>query len=166
MTVQASYNRAAYVLIDRSAISHNLQRVREIASNTKVMAVIKADGYGHSMEVAAQALDEADEFAVTSLDDVSRLRSKGFNKPITMLSATFTVDDLNSMSALSVRPVIYDHEQLNCLIKLNKSAKLDLWIKIDTGMGRLGLSIEEAKRVLAQLSAHSGVNSILSLIHI
>ena len=122
MINRTSNTRAAHVLIDRTAMSHNLERVRELAPNSKVMAVIKADGYGHSMEVAAQALGSADEFAVTDLDDVRRLRQAGIGKTITMLSSSFGLDDLNAMAKNSVRPVIYDHEQLSLLSNLDSSA--------------------------------------------
>jgi alanine racemase len=132
----------------------------------KVMAVIKADGYGHGMEIAAKALASADEFAVSSLDDVKRLRSQGFDKPITMLSATFDADDLNIMPAQSVRPVIYDLSQLPVLAKLSATAELDLWLKVDTGMGRLGLCVEDAHLIAARLLSQAGVRSVSAMTHL
>lgn len=170
MTYQGNNNRknkrATHVVIDRSAMQHNLQRVRELVPKSKVMAVIKADGYGHSMEVAAEALTSADEFAVTGLDDVARLRSQGFDKPITMLSATFSVDDLNQMPAQKVRPVIYDVDQLSVVAELDESAGLDLWLKVDTGMGRLGLCIEDAHLIAARLLNQKGLNSVSAMTHL
>lgn len=154
------------MLIDRSAIKHNLQKVRELVPNAQLMAVIKADGYGHSMEVAASALDQADEFAVTGLDDVERLRGQGIDKPITMLSPTFNTDDLNQMSAQRVRPVIYDLGQLDALSGLDPSAELDIWLKVDTGMGRLGLCIEDAHLIASRLLSHSGINSVSAMTHL
>jgi len=115
------------------------------------MAVIKADGYGHGMEVAAQALQDADEFAVTGLDDVVRLRGQGFDKPITMLSPVFSAEDLSQMTAQGVRPVIYDLDQLSM---------------IDTGMGRLGVCIEDAHLVAARLLSQAGVNSVSLMTHL
>jgi alanine racemase len=166
VSYQLSNNRATHVVIERAAIEHNLKRVTEFVPSAKVMAVIKADGYGHGMELAAQALASADEFAVSSLDDVTRLRSQGFDKPITMLSATFTVDDLNSMSEQKVRPVIYDLEQLSILSGLSPTAELDLWLKIDTGMGRLGLCIDDAHLIVARLLSQTGVNSVSAMTHL
>ncbi|MBL4673863.1 MAG: alanine racemase [Arenicella sp.] len=166
MSYQPSNSRAAYVVIDSAAIEHNLKRVTELVPSAKVMAVIKADGYGHGMEVAAKALANADEFAVSSLDDVARLRSQGFDKPITMLSATFDVDDLNIMSAQKVRPVIYDLAQLAIIAELSETAELDLWLKIDTGMGRLGLCIDDAHLMAARLLSQAGVNSVSAMTHL
>lgn len=159
-------NRATHVVIDRAAIKHNLQRVREFVPNAKVMAVIKADGYGHSMETVARALEAADEFAVTCLDDVDRLRSQGFNKPISMLSSTFTVDDLHRMPAQQVRPVFYDSCQLSALSELDDSANLDLWLKVDTGMGRLGFCVEDAHLIAARLLSHRGIKSVSVMTHL
>ncbi len=163
---QPANNRTAYAQIDRSAIKYNLQRVRKLAPDSKIMAVIKADGYGHGMEVVAESLAYADEFAVTCLDDVNRLRNQGFDKIITMLSSTFTVDDLNQMSANDVRPVIYDIDQLRQVSEIEQSAHLDLWLKIDTGMGRLGLSIDDAHLVAPCLLAQTGVNSVSVMTHL
>jgi alanine racemase len=166
VSYQTSNSRAAHVVIDSAAIEHNLTQVATIVPSAKVMAVVKADGYGHGMEVAAKALANADEFAVSSLDDVKRLRSQGFDKPITMLSATFDVDDLNSMSAQKVRPVIYDLAQLPTLVELSEKAELDLWLKIDTGMGRLGLCIDDAHLIAARLLSQTGVNSVSAMTHL
>jgi alanine racemase len=166
MTYRRQNNRATHVVIDRSAMQHNLFQVKKVAPHSKVMAVVKADGYGHSMEVAAQALDGADEFAVTCLDDVRRLRSQGFDKPITMLSATFNVDELNQMSAQGVRPVIFDLDQLAALSQINDSAKLDIWLKVDTGMGRLGLCIEDSHLIASRLLIQKGVNSVSAMTHL
>jgi len=154
------------VVIDRSAMKHNLQRVRELVPNAKVMAVIKANGYGHSIDVAAQVFEGADEFAVTSLDDVDRLRDSGVQKTITLLSSTFTAEQLNRMSAQRVRPVIYDLEQLSQLAKIDTGAQLDLWLKVDTGMGRLGLCVEDAHLIAPRLLSQPGVNSVSAMTHL
>ena len=154
------------MLIDRAAVTHNLQRVRELTPNSKIMAVVKADGYGHSMEVAAQALGSADEFAVTGLDDVRRLRQAGIDKAITMLSSNFGVNDLNVMAKNAVRPVIYDHEQLSLLSNLDSNAALDLWLKLDTGMGRLGFSEQDLHLVVEKLLTNVGVNSVSLMTHL
>lgn len=166
MSYQTSNSRAAYIVIECAAIEHNLKQVTTLVPSAEVMAVIKADGYGHGMEVAATALANADEFAVSSLDDVRRLRGQGFDKPITMLSATFDTDDLNLMSAQKVRPVIYDLAQLTTLAELSETAELDLWLKVDTGMGRLGLSIEDAHLIAARLLSQTGISSVSAMTHL
>lgn len=166
MSYQLKNNRATHITVSRKAIQHNLHRVRELAPNAKVMAVIKANGYGHDMLLAADALNGADEFAVTGLDDLERLRSHGISKQVTLLSSRFKVDDLNQMTSQNVRPVIYDFEQLDELKKLHESANLDLWIKVDTGMGRLGFSLEDAPIIATKLMAQRGVRSVSAMTHL
>jgi len=130
------------------------------------MAVIKADAYGHDMGVAAECLHSAEEFAVSSLDDVARLRSLGIVKVITLLSASFDSDDLNSLITQNVRPSLYDYSQLALFENLPDNADLSIWLKVDTGMGRLGLSMEEIPGVLKRLSAVKGIRDISLMTHL
>ena len=166
MTNKIHNNRATHITVNVDAIKHNLNRVRELVPNAEVMAVIKADGYGHSMALVAQALSDADEFAVTGLDDLRHLRANGINKQVTMLSASFNVTDLNEMASQNARPVIYDFDQLNELQKLDESAGLELWIKVDTGMGRLGFALEDAPIVAARALTQAGVASVSLMTHL
>jgi len=159
-------NRATHITIDRSAFAHNLARVKELAPNTDIMAVIKADGYGHGMEVAADALTDADEFAVNSIDDVHRLRAYGVSKVLNVLSAQLDLMHLNSLSDLNVRPVFYDLAQLALYEQVNSTANLSVWIKVDTGMGRLGVLPEELALVYGRLSAIEGVSSVNLMTHL
>ena len=159
-------NRAAHVVIDRDAMAHNLAQVKALTPNARIMAVIKADAYGHNMEVAAQALDGADEFAVTSLDDVARLRANGISKPLTVLSSSFDIEQLNQMSSQNVRPVIYDLAQISELTHLSADAHLDIWLKLDTGMGRLGLCIDDAHMVAQRLLKQNGIASVSAMTHL
>ena len=118
------------------------------------------------MDIAAQVFEDADEFAVTSLDDVERLRDNGIQKTVTLLSSTFTANHLNQMSTRRIRPVIYDLDQLSELAKIHTDACLDLWLKVDTGMGRLGLSIEDAHLIAPRLISQPGINSVSAMTHL
>ena len=73
--------RPVQVVIDRTAIKHNLAKIQALANGAKIIAVIKADAYGHGLEVVAKQLKDVDEFAVNSMDDVQRLRVAGIDKP-------------------------------------------------------------------------------------
>ena len=130
MNYKINNNRATHITVSRKAIKHNLQRVRDLVPNASIMAVIKANGYGHNILEVANALGDANEFAVTDLDDVALLRANGVNKQVTMLSSRFDTDDLNVMAEQNVRPVIYDFDQLNQVAKLSEQANLDVWIKV------------------------------------
>jgi len=159
-------NRPACVYINREAYQHNVNRVRELTPNASVMAVIKADGYGHGMEVSADALEDADEFAVNSLDDVQRLREHGVKKKLTVLSASLTVEDLNQLSEMNVRPVFYDLAQLSLFEKINPDANLSIWLKVDTGMGRLGILPNELPSVYPRLLKIKGLSSVSMMTHL
>lgn len=163
-------HRRASITVSRSALQHNFSRVRDLASEAAIMSVIKADAYGHDMLMVAKVLNEVmsagDEFAVTGVDDVYRLRSQGIDSPITMLSSRFTTDELNGMSANKVRPVIYDSQQLESVTNLDSSAELDIWLKVDSGMGRLGFSLEDAPLIAARLMSNKGVRSVSAMTHL
>jgi len=131
------------------------------------MAVIKADGYGHGMENAAQALiDNVDEFAVNSLDDVIRLRNAGFDKASTVLSASFNLHELYQLDELGARVTIYDLSQIPVLESIDKNLKMSIWLKVDTGMGRLGFLPEELPAVLHRLSKVESVDQISLMTHL
>ena len=166
MTNKLTQARPAHVLIDQSAMRHNLSRVRELCPGSSVMAVIKADAYGHGMEAAADALVEADQFAVSSLDDVLRLRRHGVNKNIIVLSASVNADELRQLSELAVQPVIYDHSQLAALENLDSSEELSVWLKVDSGMGRLGFSPEELSSVRQRVASMAAVKQLSLMTHL
>lgn len=162
-----SNNRPVRAHISIKAIRHNSQRIRELVPDSKIMAVIKADGYGHGMETAAQALDgHVDEFAVNSLDDVFRLRDAGFNKAITVLSASFNLEELYQLNEHRARVTIYDVSQIAVLESIDKDLKMSIWLKADTGMGRLGFSPEELQPALHRLSAIQSVDQISLMTHL
>lgn len=166
MSLTRSHHRATRVVIDTSAYRHNLERVRSLVPNAKVMAVIKADGYGHGMEVTADALVSADEFGVTDLDDVERLRQHGVDKPLNLLSSRFSAQELMTFSERNLRPVFYDFSQFGLLKELPSNANLDLWLKVDTGMGRLGLSVEDAHVIFDSLVDNPAVRSVSAMTHL
>ena len=157
--------RPAEVLIDAAALRHNLQQVRARCAGTPVMAVIKADAYGHGMDFAAEVLSDADEFGVSSMDDVHRLRHNNIDTPCTVLSANFDAEQLQQMRDLEVRPVIYEHSQIGLLENLPDSRAVSVWLKVDTGMGRLGFSLEQADSVLHRLNQASGVDQVGLMTH-
>ncbi len=159
-------NRAVCVEINRAAFTHNLNVVKALTPNAAVMAVIKADGYGHGMEVTADSLAGADEFAVNSLDDVQRLRAHGVTKALTVLSADLNTEHLNQLTELNVRPVFYDLAQLMVFEQVDANANLSIWLKVDTGMGRLGVLPSDLPFVYQRLSKIDGISSINVMTHL
>ena len=159
-------HRPVQAVIDSAAFKHNLAKVKDLAKRAKVIAVIKADGYGHNMEVAAKYLLDADEFAVNSIDDVLRLRAAGIDKRLHLLSAVFDAEHLSMMSEQDVQPVIYEWEQLRLLEQLSPQAQLRIWIKVDTGMGRLGFLPDEMPELMRRIDACSGLAAFSLMSHL
>lgn len=166
MSVVQQQFRATHVVIDSRAYQHNLAVVRSLVPEARVMAIIKSDGYGHGMELAADALREADEFGVTCQDDAERLRQHGVSKPLTLLSGRYSTAQLNQFGDRRWRPVVYDESQLAAFDSLEGGTAIDIWIKIDTGMGRLGFYPDKLAEVYQRLRSNPRVGSISLMTHL
>jgi len=146
-------SRPTTVTIDLSALGHNLARVRVLAPRSKVMAVVKADGYGHGLERVAAALSDADAFVVAALSDAERLREAGLRNRIVLLSGIDEPADLAQLRALQVDTVVHHESQLAILEADRGEAPLRVWLKFDTGMHRLGFDPALAASLHARLRA-------------
>jgi alanine racemase len=144
-------------LIDNSALRHNLARVRELAPGSRVMAVIKANAYGHGLETAAAALADADGFAVARVEEALALRAAGSRQRILLLEGVSRVEQLEVAARENFDVMVHSHEQLVMLEQRPHGATLQTWIKVDTGMNRLGFRVEEFPGALARLVRIRGV---------
>ena len=148
--------RAAQANIHVEAITRNLARVRELAPGAKVLAIVKADGYGHGLERVTRYLSGADAFGVASIEDAERIRALGMNHRIVLLSGFDEQRDLDIVRELKLDCVLHDHAQLAMLAAEPSAASRDpirFWLKFDTGMHRLGFAIDSAPEVLARVLA-------------
>ena len=130
--------RPARVVINLSALHHNLQRVREIAPDSKVMAIVKADAYGHGLARVAHALTIVDAFGVACLEEARELRNSGIEHPIILLEGPYTANELKEIDQLGLEIVIHAIDQVEMLEQIELSQPISIWLKIDTGMHRLG----------------------------
>ncbi len=149
--------RATTATIHLDALRHNLARIREAAPHSKIMAVVKADGYGHGLERVAKALTDADAFGVAALSDAQRLRDSGLNQKIVLLSGFDEAADLSLLRQLSVDTVVHHAAQLDILqhdiLQGHGGSAISVWLKMDTGMHRLGFAPEQFQHALLQLQA-------------
>ncbi|MFW2374173.1 MAG: alanine racemase [Gammaproteobacteria bacterium] len=138
--------RNARAIIDLEALSHNYQRVKQFAPDSKVMAVIKADAYGHGMVQVAKTLSKlaVDGFAVACLTEAKALREAGIEESISIFQGFQDAQQLQQMSLLNLRPVIHQSWQVELLSQLK--SPLSIWLKLNSGMGRLGLSIDDIRQ--------------------
>ncbi len=158
-------SRPLVARIDSAALAHNLAVARQAAPHAKILAVVKANGYGHGLARVARALRAADGFAVLSIDEASQLRGAGYTHPIVLLEGFFHPDELPDIARLRLRPVIHRQDQADILARARLEHKLDVFLKVDTGMHRLGLSPKRFKDALAVLRAAPQVGSITLMTH-
>jgi alanine racemase len=131
--------RRTQMVIDLAALRHNLAVVRRFAPHSRVMAAIKANGYGHGIERVAHALREADAFGVACLDEAIALRRAGITAPIVLLEGFFHAEELPLLLKYQLQSVIHHPFQIEALRHLSPASPLPVWIKIDSGMHRLGI---------------------------
>ena len=159
-------SRSATALIHLDALRANLARVRALAGDAKVMAVVKADAYGHGLERCARALAGADAFGVASIADGLRLRAAGHRQRIVVLSGPDAASDLAEMRRLRLEAVIHHESQLAMLEGGRGGDPLKVWLNLDTGMHRLGFPPERAAELHTRLRALSTVDpSIMLMTH-
>jgi len=149
--------RAARAVINLSALQHNLQRARAAAPHSQQYAVIKANGYGHGMVPVAQALNDADGFGVASLEEALELRKAGIKQSILLLEGFFHSDELEHIQENDIQVVVHHEEQLVALEKWSSTGHVSVkplvtWLKVDTGMHRLGFDSSEVEEKFQRLS--------------
>lgn len=128
-----------------------------MAPHSRVMAVVKADGYGHGLERVARALEGADAFGVAALSDADRLRAAGLSQPIVLLSGFDEADDLPQLRRLGVETVVHHISQVEMLEQAAAGEPIRCWLKVDSGMHRLGFAPQDVREAHARLAAASSV---------
>ncbi|HTX25151.1 MAG TPA: alanine racemase [Steroidobacteraceae bacterium] len=138
-------------IIDTSALQGNLRQIRSRAPGARVMAVVKANAYGHGLVPTALALPEADAFAVARLDEGLQLREAGVRQTIVLLEGVFGKEQLAEAAEHRFEIVVHDPLQVALLERFTGAHHLVVWLKIDTGMNRLGFRAEEFGAVLERV---------------
>ena len=149
--------------IDTAALEHNLQAMRRFAPRSRVMAVIKANAYGHGLVAVARALHAADSFAVARVDEGLTLRDAGIGKRTVLLEGVFDREQLGAAAAAGFELVVHTIEQVDLLRAARAGAKFNIWLKLDSGMNRLGFKGAEFDAALAALSSLPAVQSPVNL---
>jgi len=151
--------------IDMGALESNLQVARRAVPSARIMAVIKADGYGHGLLRAAEALAATDGYALLDIADAVRLREAGYRQTILLLEGFFSAEDLAIVAEYDLNCVIYSAEQLAMLDAYPKSGALDVWLKVNSGMNRLGFAPQQVAQAMEQLRRHRAVRDITLMTH-
>ncbi len=158
-------SRPAKATIDLSAIRHNYLLAKQVGGG-KAAAIIKANAYGHGAIRVAQVLStDADAFGVACIEEALELRESGITPRIILLEGVFAPDELDSVDRLNMMTVIHTPEQLQWLLAARPERKLEVLVKLDTGMHRLGFAPEQAKAIYSQLADCPHVGEITLMTH-
>lgn len=157
--------KAATALINRRALRHNLQRVRELAPHSRLIAIVKANAYGHGLtEVSTTLEDLVDGFGVARLKEALALRERGITAPIVLLEGFFEHSDLPLLVEHQIDTVIHCVEQLAMLEATELANPIKVWMKLDTGMHRLGVLPQDAEAFYQRLQACKNVKHPINII--
>ena len=151
--------------INLAALARNLAKVREKAPGAQVLAVVKADAYGHGLFRVLPALDDADGLALVELDAAVRLREAHYTRRILLLEGFFEAQELAEIAQRRLAVVVHDEAQIAMLERAVLARPLEVFVKINTGMNRLGLGPAELPSACERLSRSPSVAALRLMMH-
>jgi alanine racemase len=151
--------------ISGAALAHNLGVARAQAGTAKIWSVLKANAYGHGLLRAARALAASDGFAILDIGEALALREAGIAKPILMLEGFFKPEDIAAAVQHRLTPVIHSMEQVEMLEKSRVEGRLAVYLKVNSGMNRLGFTVDNVRLAWNALKANAAVESVTLMTH-
>jgi alanine racemase len=149
--------------ISSEALAHNLEVARRHAGGANILSVIKASAYGHGLARAARALAASDGFAVLNIEEAVQLRQMGIEKPILLLEGPFDAEEMGAYAEFNLTPVLHSAHQLDWLAEAGEP--LNVFLKFNSGMNRLGFPLAEFESVVARAKAQANVGEITLMTH-
>ena len=149
--------------ISLDALAHNLRVARQHAGQAKIFAVVKANAYGHGLTRAVRALGQADGFAVLTIEEAANLRQVGVERPILLLEGPFQAGEVSTLADLDLIPVLHNVQQLDWLSPSPKP--LNVFLKFNSGMNRLGFRLADFDGLMEQLKASSNIAQVTLMTH-
>lgn len=159
-------NRRARAIIDLAALRTNYRNLKQHSGGNRLIAVVKADAYGHGAIPVARALPDADAFAVAALGEALALREAGITQKILVLGGFISADELKTCIDNAIDPVLHHQFHLECLSKNPNLNDLEVWLKIDSGMGRLGFPPQSAPQIIEFLTGLDSLGSLRMMTHL
>jgi alanine racemase len=151
--------------ISRSALKHNFDRVKQLAPNAKVLAMLKANAYGHDAFEVANTLSMADAFGVARISEALQLFKAGINKPMVLMEGCFNQQELTAAINHGFEVVIQNQQQLQQLVAAQaKPNSVKVWLKLETGMHRVGVNVEQAATIITSLKNCSHVHNDITVV--
>lgn len=159
--------RPATATINFDAIRHNYRLAKSVAPDQRALAIIKANAYGHgAVEVANAIADEVDGFGVACIEEATELREAGITKPILLLEGFFSADELDYISEQSLWCAIHSLEQIDIIANASFTKPINIWLKMDSGMHRLGVQPADFQQAFDELKALPQVADIVLMSHL
>ncbi|MDA9272185.1 alanine racemase [bacterium] len=157
-------SRPTYVSIDTDALLHNVARVKQCAPGKKIIAMIKANAYGCGLASVVPVLDgEVDAFGVACLEEAMAVRALGINRNCVLFQGVFSADELAYVARYSFQCVVHHEPQLQWILETPLDRKIKVWVKVNTGMQRLGFDCDDVMRVMTALLACPWVDDDISV---
>lgn len=157
---------AVVARIDLAALRHNFERVKLAAPNSQVMAVVKANGYGHGMVQVARALEGVEGFAVARLHEALALRQTGLRNTISVLEGVQSAEELEQCAEHGLQPVLHHATQIELLRQTPLKRPLEVWLKVDSGMHRMGVAPQTVQRHWQTLNGLATVSTVRLMTHL
>ena len=160
-------NRHPHAVIDLAAVRHNYRYLKQQAGGNHLVAVVKADAYGHGAVEIARALEaDADAFAVAAVGEAAALRNAGIGGKILVMGGFVSVTEMQTCIDMSLDPVVHHQFHIDALRRAAALDGLEVWIKLDTGMGRLGFALPRAAELVDSLEGLAGLGKIRLMTHL
>lgn len=157
--------RPLVATVSKSALQHNLAIVKKHAPHSKIMAVVKANGYGHGLLNVAHSLNAVEGFAVLGISEAITLRDAGFKQTILLLEGVFDVLELTAVEHYDLDIVVHSSQQLQMLLAINLPSGVNVHLKMNTGMNRLGFLPQHYLAAYDALNACNNVSTITLMTH-
>jgi len=157
--------RQATVYIDSDALQYNLNRVKQLAPHSKIVSMVKANAYGHGVKDCLAALDATDAFGVACLEEALEIRQLGYIQPITLIEGVFSEDEMQQVIEHKLECIVHHSQQVEWLIRHQQAYNalgLKVWVKLNSGMNRLGFKVPEIIDVIQRLKAE-GFSCVLAM---
>lgn len=158
-------SRPIVATIHSAALRQNLEIVRRAAPKSRVWSVVKANGYGHGIDRIWQHLSDTDGFALLNLEEAILLRERGWKKPILLLEGFFHSDELELLDRYRLTTSVHSNWQIQALAKAQLSAPIDIYVKVNSGMNRLGFMPEQIHNVWQKLRSLENVGEMTLMSH-
>jgi alanine racemase len=158
-------SRPIQAFIDRDAIRNNVAIIQKLSGSSKVFGVVKFDGYGHGLKRIYPALSELDGFAVLEIEAACYLRNRDKRRPILLLEGFFSAEELNRCLEFQLDVVVHSEEQVELIEAAESSKSLRVFLKVNSGMNRLGIRSDLVAGFYHRLKHCAAVNFVTAMTH-